>query len=74
MEAFFLSIATLFALLVLATVICVMLRFGPTQRAVTFYQGSEHLAQPRHHFSGGTLVLGLVLLFCVTLLLAIINR
>jgi hypothetical protein len=74
MEAFFLSIVSLLALLVIATAICVMLRFGITQRVVSSYQGIDHLAQPRSHLLGGTLALGLIVVFSLTLLLAVMSR
>ena len=77
MEAFFLSIASLFALLVIATAICVALRFGGTQRAATSSEQlssqEEYLERPRRHF-GSPLVLSLILLFSVTLAFAVITR
>ncbi len=74
MEAFFLSITTLFAFLVVVTAICMLLRFGMPPRAASSYQGTHHLAQPRHHLFGGALTLGLLLLFGATLMLAIVTR
>ncbi len=75
MEAFFLSIASLIAFLVIVTALCVMLRFGTTQRAAA-YQGVAHLAHSRrrHHLVGGTLAVGLILLFSATLMMAILSK
>jgi hypothetical protein len=74
MTAFFLSIASLFALLVMATAICVALRFGIAPRAASSSLAGNEFAQPRRHLFAGTLAAGLVLLFSVTLLLAVMSR
>ena len=71
MEAFFLSIASLFALLVLATALCVALRFGVTSRVAPSSGGvGEEFVQPRRHIMAGALAASLVVLFSVTLLFA----
>jgi hypothetical protein len=74
MEAFFLSVIALLAFLVVVTALCTLLRFGATQHPVSTYEGIGHLAQRRNHLLGGTLALCLVLVFGVTLLLAVVNR
>jgi hypothetical protein len=71
MEAFFLSIVSLLALLVLATAVCVALRFGTASRVAPSPVVSDEFIQPRHLFAG-TLTVGLVLLFGVTLMFAVI--
>ncbi|HLV99774.1 MAG TPA: hypothetical protein VKT82_13975 [Ktedonobacterales bacterium] len=71
MEAFFLSIASLFALLVLATALCVVLRFGITSRVAPSSGVGEEFMQPRRHILAGALTAGLVVLFSVTLLFAV---
>ena len=77
MIAFFLSIALLFVLLVIATAICVALRFGGTQQEAPSADISssqkEYVERHRRHF-GGPLALSLILLFSVTLVFAIIAR
>lgn len=75
MEAFFLSIASLLALAVLATAVCVALRSGVAQRVVpsSLAEGDEY-TQPRRHLFAGTLTIGLVLLFSVTLLFAVMTH
>ena len=72
MEAFFLSILSLFALAVLATAICVALRSGIAPRVVpsSFVEG-DRFVQSRRHLFAGTLTIGLVLMFAVTLLFAV---
>ncbi len=74
MEAFFLSVTTLVALSVLATAVCVALRFGITPRVAQSSGGSEEFTQPRRSISAGTLVVGLLFLFTVTLLFAMLSR
>ncbi len=71
MEAFFLSIASLFVLLVLATALCVALRFGVTARVAPSAGVGDEFVQPRRHLFAGTLAVGLVVLFSVTLLFAV---
>ncbi|HEY7347407.1 MAG TPA: hypothetical protein VH599_03740 [Ktedonobacterales bacterium] len=73
MGAFFLSIATLVALLVMATAVCVALRFGIAQRIAPSSVAGDEFTQPRH-ISAGTLVAGLALLFGVTLLFAVMSH
>jgi hypothetical protein len=77
MIAFFLSIMVLLVLLVIATAICVALRFGGTQQEAPSSDISasqeEYLERPRRHF-GGPLALSLILLFSVTLVFAVITR
>jgi hypothetical protein len=72
MEAFFLSIVSLLALVVLATAVCVALRFGIASRVAPSSGVGEEFIQPRRHLFAGTLTVGLVLLFSVTLLFAVI--
>ena len=74
MEAFFLSIASLFALLVLATALCVALRFGIASRAASSSGVGEAFVQPRRPILAGALTAGLVVLFSVTLLFAVMAR
>ncbi len=80
MEAFFLTIASLVALLVMATAVCVALRFGLTQRVAPSSGVGEEFTEfteftrPRRHVFVGPLMLSLALLFSVTLLLAVISR
>lgn len=74
MEAFFLSIIALLAFLVVVTALCTLLRFGVAHHPMSAYEGVGHLAQRRHSLLGGTLALCLVLVFVVTLLLAVVNR
>ena len=75
MEAFFLSITALFAFLIVVTALCVLLRFGTSQRAAAYEdQGMGRLAHSRHHLVSGTLAVGLVLLFSATLLVAILSK
>lgn len=74
MEAFFLSIIALLAFLVIVTAICTLLRFGVSQHHISSYESVGRLTQRRHHLLGGTLALYLVLVFAVTLLLAVVNR
>jgi hypothetical protein len=73
MEAFFLSITSLFVLAALATAICVALRSGVTARArvaaASPAEGDE-MVQPRRHPLAGMLTVGLVVMFGVTLLFA----
>ena len=71
MEAFFLSIASLIALLVLATALCVALRFGVASRVAPSSGVGEAFVQPRRHVLAGALVASLVVLFSVTLLFAV---
>ncbi len=77
MVAFFLSIMALLTLLVIATAICVALRFGSTRQEVRFSEvpvsQEEYMEQPRRHFSG-PLALSLILLFSLTLVFAVITR
>lgn len=78
MIAFFVSITVLFVLLVIATAICVALRFGGTQRGISSSetpssQERDYLERPRRHF-GGPLALSLILLFSATLVFAVITR
>ncbi|HEU5370061.1 MAG TPA: hypothetical protein VFU69_16440 [Ktedonobacterales bacterium] len=72
MEAFFLSIVSLLALVVLATAVCVALRFGTASRVAPSPVASDEFIQSRRHLFAGTLTVGLVLLFSVTLLFAVI--
>ncbi len=74
MEAFFLSIVSLFALLVLATALCVALRFGVASRVAPSAGVGDEFVQPRRHLFAGMLVVSLVLLFSVTLLFAVMAR
>ncbi|HEY7355758.1 MAG TPA: hypothetical protein VH590_04795 [Ktedonobacterales bacterium] len=74
MEAFFLSILSLLALLVLATAVCVALRFGTASRVAPSSGVGQEFIQPRRHLFAVTLTVGLVLLFSVTLLFAVIAR
>jgi len=77
MEAFFLSITSLLALAALATAICVALRSGVAARArvapASSTEGDE-MVQPRRHTLAGTLTVGLVVMFGVTLLFAVMAR
>lgn len=74
MAAFFVSIATLFALLVLATAACVALRFRAVPPLAPSAVVGEEFPPTRRHFLGGTLAVGLMLLFSATLLFAVIVR
>ncbi len=74
MEAFFLSIAALFALLVLATALCVALRFGITSRVAPSSGVGDEFVQPRQHVAAGALVVSLAALFSVALMFAIMAR
>jgi hypothetical protein len=70
MEAFFLSIASLIALLVLATALCVALRFGVASRVAPSSGVGDEFVQPRRHIMAGALAASLVVLFSVTLMFA----
>jgi hypothetical protein len=74
MEAFFLSIASLFALLIMATALCVALRYRVAPRIAPSTGVGDEFLPPRRHLFAGTLAVGLVLLFGVTLLFAVMSR
>lgn len=74
MEAFFLSIVSLFALLVMATAVCVALRFGIAPRVAPSPVVGDEFMQPRRHIFVRTLTVSLILLFGVTLLLAVMTH
>ncbi len=75
MGAFFLSITSLLALAVLATAICVALRSGVAARVVSASPAEgDEVMQPRRHVLAGTLTVGLVVMFSVTLLFAVMTH
>lgn len=74
MAAFFLSIASLIALLVLATALCVALRFGVTSRVSPSSGVGEEVVQPRRPLFAGVLAVSLVVLFSITLLFAVMSH
>jgi hypothetical protein len=74
MEAFFLSIALLFALLVMATAVCVAIRSSVMPRVAPSSFVGDEFVQPRRRAFAGTLAVGLVVLFSITLLFAVVTR
>ncbi len=74
MAAFFLSITSLFALAVVATAICVALRSGVGARVAASPAEGNEVVQPRRHVLAGTLTVGLVVMFSVTLLFAVMTH